>query len=93
MNREDAYFVGLVALDGLGAERLVPLVEEGSDVGGVLVDEIHEVIVEGTDVSALVGEALKAEDSVETLGEVVEGQGAEVVEMGDICLGQESVEG
>ena len=37
MNREDAYSVGLVALDGLGAERLVPLVEEGSDVGGVLV--------------------------------------------------------
>ena len=71
---EDAYADGLVALDGLRTEGLLPFCEKGSDVGSTLVNEVDEVVVEGADVGTLTGEPLKAEDAVEAFNEVVEGE-------------------
>ena len=92
MDGEDAHASGLVALDGLAAECLIPFGEEGADVSGILIDVVHELVVEGTDIGTLVSEAFKAEDGVEAFCEVVEGKGTEVGEVGDIGLGEESVE-
>ena len=89
---EDAHTTGDVALDGFRADGLVPLVEESSDVGGIVVDEVHELVIEGTDVGTLTCQPLQAEDGVETFGEIVERHGAEVREMGDEGFWQEGIE-
>ena len=92
MNREDAYAAGLVALNGLRAEGLIPLVKEGGDVGGTLVDEVDEVVVEGTDIGTLAWQILETKDGIEALSQVVERQRAQVIEMTDIGFGQQFVE-
>ena len=92
MDGEDAYAIGLVTLDGLRTEGLFPFGEEGGDVGSVLVDEVDEMVVEGTDIGALTGEPLEAEDGVEAFDEVIEGERAEIVKVVDIGFGQEGIE-
>jgi hypothetical protein len=93
MDGVDAYATGLVALYGLRTEGLLPFGEEGCDIGCVLVDEVDEVVVEGADIGTLRGKAFEAEDGIEAFGEVVEGERAEIVEVGDIGFGQEGIEG
>ena len=92
MDGEDAYATGLVALDGLRTEGLLPLGEEGCKISSVLVDEVDEVVVESADVGTLRGKALEGEDGIEALGEVVEGERTEVAEVGDIVFWQEGIE-
>ena len=74
MDGEDAYATGLVALDGLRTEGLLPLGEEGCNISSVLVDEVDEVVVESADVGTLRGKAFEGEDGIEALGEVIEGR-------------------
>ena len=87
MDGKDTHASSFVALDGLGAECFIPFGEEGTDVGGILIDVVYEVVVEGTDIGALVCDAFKTEDGVEAFGEVIKGKGAKVGEVGDVGLG------
>ena len=64
MDGEDADTVGLVALYGLAAETVIPLCEEGVDVGSVLADIFGELVIEGEDIGTLVVALFETEDGM-----------------------------
>ena len=92
MDAEDAHTLGLVALDGLAAEALVPLEEEGADIGRVLADEVGQTVVEGADVGTLILETVQFETGEELFCEVVEWETEQFAEVADIGVGQQVVE-
>ena len=92
MDGDQADAIGLVALDGLGVEVVVPLVEERVDIAGIVGDKVGELVVEGTEISALTLDLAEAEDGVEAFAELVEGQRAQGREGLDIVGGQEGIE-
>ena len=69
---EDADAVRLGALDGLGADGLLPFADEGGDVGRLVLREFVQLVVEGADVGTLLVEPLELEDAVKPFGQFVE---------------------
>ena len=72
MNRQDAHTIGDIALDGLRTDGLVPLAHEGIDVGGIILCELVQLVVEGAHIGALLVESMELEDAEESLNEFVE---------------------
>ena len=65
VDRKNAYAVGGVALDGLAADGLFPLVDEGVDVRCVVLHKLVQLVIEGTQVGTLLIEAFQLEDGIE----------------------------
>ncbi len=72
VDREDADAVGGCILDGLAADGLVPFTDKGINVGAVVEREFVQLVVEGTDVGALLFQTVELEDMEETFRQFVE---------------------
>ena len=92
MDGEDAHALGLIALDGLLADCLIPLIEEGEDVGRILADIGSQLVEEGADIGTLLAEPFEGEDIVESLDEIVKGHSCQLLAMIAESFGQARVE-
>ena len=74
MDGEDADAVGGRILDGFAANGFLPFKDEGINVGAVVEREFVQLVVEGTDVGALLFLTVELEDMKETFSQFVEWQ-------------------
>ena len=89
---EDADTVSLVALYGLAAETVIPLSEEGVDVGSILTDIFGELVVEGEDIGTLVVALFELEDGMQPFCEFIDGHLEQFCRVFTIVFGQQCVE-
>ena len=92
VDRENADAVLFAVLDGLTAERLLPLGHKGVDVSAVFLRKLVQLVVEGTDIRTLFVEQVELEYSIDALGQFIQRQPQQLVSVLDVCLGQQLVE-
>ena len=93
MDGQDADAVSLCTLDGLGTYRLVPFAYKRVDIGRLVLTELSQLVEESTDVTTLVGQRLKLEDSEQPFGQFVEGELQQFFLVLDKGVGQQRAEG
>ena len=71
MNGYQADAVDLIALNGLGAEILLPLGDEGVDARGILAGEVEQLVVEGAEIGILSLQTMELEEGVETFRQLI----------------------
>ena len=91
VDRQNADAVHGVALYRLAADGLVPLTDEGIDVGGIVLHKLVQPVVESTEVGTLLVEALQLEDAVEALYQFVERHAQQFRHVSDVCFRQKTV--
>ena len=71
---ENADAVGGSILDGLAANSFLPFMDKGINVGAVVEREFVQLVVEGTNVGALLFQTVELEDMEKTFSQFVEWQ-------------------
>ena len=79
--REDADAVHLARRDGGLREGLVPVGQERAEVGRVVLQVVREAVEVGEQIGVLAGDACQSEESVEFLLQLVQGEGAQRVQL------------
>ena len=69
------------------SKRVLKFADEGVDIGRVVLHKLVQLVVESTQVSALLVETLQLEDGIETLHEFVERHLEQFLHVADKALG------